>query len=250
MRLVISPRAARRLREIQAHIALKANLQIALRVVLRIRQSAEMLTDFPRARSWTSVSACHCTGARPVRMGHPISLFWHDRSHIPFGCTFLDIHKDRTYYPPNNTPQATGRKAELNTGGLLICRDLLSTLKFTKKPSSIEQQLQLLIQRGMDVGDHDTAMKWLETVGYYRLSAYWLPFERPPENGNARSKIFESGATLSAVTDLYVFDRRLRVLVLEAIERVEVHVRSRWTYHMAHAHGAHAHLDHRLFSGL
>ncbi|MBR9852791.1 MAG: Abi family protein [Rhodobacteraceae bacterium] len=122
-------------------------------------------------------------------------------------------------------------------------------MKFTKKPSSIEQQLQLLIQRGMDVGDHATAMKWLETVGYYRLSAYWLPFERPPENGNARSKIFESGATLSAVTDLYVFDRRLRVLVLEAIERVEVHVRSRWTYHMAHAHGAHAHLDHRLFSG-
>lgn len=182
-------------------------------------------------------------------MGHPISLFLHDRSHIPFGCTFLDIHKDRTYYPPNNTPQATGRKAELNTGGLLIFRDLLSTLKFTKKPSSIEQQLQLLIQRGMDVGDHATAMKWLETVGYYRLSAYWLPFERPPENGNARSKIFESGATLSAVTDLYVFDRRLRVLVLEAIERVEVHVRSRWTYHMAHAHGAHAHLDHRLFSG-
>ena len=47
MRLVISPRAARRLREIQAHIALEANLQIALRVVLRIRQSAEMLTDFP-----------------------------------------------------------------------------------------------------------------------------------------------------------------------------------------------------------
>lgn len=89
----------------------------------------------------------------------------------------------------------------------------------------------------MDVGDHATAMKWLETVRYYRLSTYWLPFERPPENGNVRSKVFESGATLSAVTDLYVFDRRLRVLVLEAIERVEVHVRSRWTYHMAHAHG-------------
>lgn len=78
---------------------------------------------------------------------------------------------------------------------------MLNTLKFTKTPSSIEQQLQLLIQRGMDVGDHDTAKKWLETVGYYRLSAYWLPFEKPPENGNARSKVFESGATLSAVTD-------------------------------------------------
>lgn len=101
----------------------------------------------------------------------------------------------------------------------------------------------------MDVGDRDSSKKWLETVGYYRLSAYWLPFEKPAENGNARSKVFETGTTLNAVTDLYVFDRRLRVIVLEAIERVEVHVRSRWTYHMSHAHGAHAHLDHRLFSG-
>lgn len=53
MKLIISPRAARRLREIQAHIALDANLNIALRVVLRIRQSAEMLTDFPKlAPEW------------------------------------------------------------------------------------------------------------------------------------------------------------------------------------------------------
>lgn len=47
MRLVISPLAAYRLREIQAHIALDGNLNAALRVVLRIRQTAEILTDFP-----------------------------------------------------------------------------------------------------------------------------------------------------------------------------------------------------------
>ncbi|WP_424753247.1 type II toxin-antitoxin system RelE/ParE family toxin [Methylobacterium sp.] len=48
MRLIFSPRAARRLREIQAYIAFKANLHVALRVALRIRQSAEMLVDFPK----------------------------------------------------------------------------------------------------------------------------------------------------------------------------------------------------------
>lgn len=53
MKLIISPRADRRLREIQAYIALDANLATALRVVLRIRQSAEMLTDFPMlAAEW------------------------------------------------------------------------------------------------------------------------------------------------------------------------------------------------------
>lgn len=51
MKLIVSPRAARRLREIQARIALDANLSTALGVVLRIRQSAEMLTDFPNIAS-------------------------------------------------------------------------------------------------------------------------------------------------------------------------------------------------------
>jgi plasmid stabilization system protein ParE len=53
MKLIISPQAARRLREIQAHIALDASLHTALQVVLRIRQSTEMLIDFPQiAPEW------------------------------------------------------------------------------------------------------------------------------------------------------------------------------------------------------
>lgn len=53
MKLIISPRAARRLREIQAHIALDADLNTALRVIIRIRQSAETLVDFPEiAPKW------------------------------------------------------------------------------------------------------------------------------------------------------------------------------------------------------
>ena len=48
MKIIISPRAARRLREIQGHIALDASLHVALRVILRIRQSVEMLADFPK----------------------------------------------------------------------------------------------------------------------------------------------------------------------------------------------------------
>ncbi|MGB1266223.1 MAG: Abi family protein [Nereida ignava] len=122
-------------------------------------------------------------------------------------------------------------------------------MKFVKKPTFIDDQLVRLAKRGMVVGDSSAAKKWLETVGYYRLSAYWLPFELPPEGDAVRSKSFKIGTTLQTVTDLYVFDRRLRVMVLEAIERIEVHVRSRWTYHMAHKHGAHAHLDHQLFTG-
>lgn len=53
MRLVFAPLAARRLREIQAYIAFAASLSTALGVIHRIRQSAEMLTDFPLlGREW------------------------------------------------------------------------------------------------------------------------------------------------------------------------------------------------------
>lgn len=47
MKLILSPRAERRLREIQSHIAMGASLNTALRVILRIRQSVEILADFP-----------------------------------------------------------------------------------------------------------------------------------------------------------------------------------------------------------
>lgn len=122
-------------------------------------------------------------------------------------------------------------------------------MRFTKQPTHIEEQLEILAKRGLDLGDTVSAKRWLETVGYYRLSAYWLPFEYPPVGGSVRSKSFKPNTTFQAVTELYVFDRKLRVLVLEAIERVEVHVRSRWTYHMSLAHGTHAHLDHWQFTG-
>lgn len=40
-----------------------------------------------------------------------------------------------------------------------------------------------------------------------------------------------------------MFDRELRLLILDAIERVEVSLRTQWAYHLAHDYGAHAYLD-------
>ena len=41
---------------------------------------------------------------------------------------------------------------------------------------SFQEQLTLLTERGMQVGDESAALEYLERVGYYRLSAYWYPF--------------------------------------------------------------------------
>ena len=52
----------------------------------------------------------------------------------------------------------------------------------------------------MELGCKETAKQWLESVGYYRLSAYWLRFEAPPTNGAVRSTIFQHGSKFEAVT--------------------------------------------------
>ncbi|RNK62596.1 Abi family protein, partial [Xanthomonas vasicola] len=58
---------------------------------------------------------------------------------------------------------------------------------------------------------------------------------------------FVAGARLQQVTPLYVFDQRLRLLVMEAIERVEVAMRALLGNHMGPTHGAHLYLQRNLF---
>lgn len=109
---------------------------------------------------------------------------------------------------------------------------------FNKPPLSFEEQVALLQNRGMAIADPDRAAFYLQHLNYYRLAAYWLPFEA--EHASHR---FRAGTRFEDALNLYIFDRELRLLVLDAIERIEVSVRTQWAYHLAHHHGPHAHLD-------
>lgn len=109
---------------------------------------------------------------------------------------------------------------------------------FGKPATTYTQQVELLRQRGMIIDDPAAAEFYLQHLNYYRLGAYWLPFE-----ADHATHTFRPGTHFAQVLNLYVFDRELRLLVLDAIERVEVSVRSQWAYQLAHQHGPHAHLD-------
>ena len=115
-------------------------------------------------------------------------------------------------------------------------------MKFGKPPLTLEQQLDQLIQRGLACVDRALALHYLTHLNYYRFGAYWLPFE-----ADHASHAFRPGTSFDHVLNLYIFDRELRLLILDAIERVEVSVRTNWAYTLAHRYGAHAHLDARLF---
>ncbi len=115
-------------------------------------------------------------------------------------------------------------------------------MQFTKPPKSFDEQIDLLIERGMAITDRDRAKRYLGHLNYYRLAAYWLPFEQDHPTHQ-----FKPGTDFNLTLEHYIFDRELRLLVMDALERVEVSLRTRWAYHLAHTYGPHAHLQKNLF---
>jgi abortive infection bacteriophage resistance protein len=118
-------------------------------------------------------------------------------------------------------------------------------MKFSKPATSIDDQIRLLRRRGMIVDDDDRARHYLKHISYYRLRAYWLPFEEPAQNGD---HAFRAETNFEDILNLYVFDRQLRLLVLDATERVEVTLRAQWAHHIAMKYGPHGYLDQALYS--
>ncbi|WP_260843131.1 Abi family protein [Sedimenticola selenatireducens] len=111
-------------------------------------------------------------------------------------------------------------------------------MQFTKPPKSFQEQIGILESRGMIISDHGSAAHYLSHLNYYRLRGYWLPFE-----ADQKAHSFKSGVTFDDVLNLYIFDRELRLLALDAIERIEVSLRTQWAYHLARLHGPHAYLN-------
>lgn len=118
-------------------------------------------------------------------------------------------------------------------------------MDFHKPATTVDEQIELLKKRGMDVPDRERAAHYLSHINYYRLTGYWLPFE-----ADHSTHQFETGTCFDEVLNLYIFDREFRLLLLDAIERVEVSFRTQWAYLMAHHHGPHSYLDARHSANL
>jgi abortive infection bacteriophage resistance protein len=100
---------------------------------------------------------------------------------------------------------------------------------YTKPYLSVPQQIELLKARGLIFEDESKANEYLRRIGYYRLSAYCYPFRESTldRDGTRRTlDIFRTGTTFKDVTDLYAFDKALRLILLDSIERIEVSLRT------------------------
>lgn len=87
--------------------------------------------------------------------------------------------------------------------------------------------------RGLVISNKERALRYLSHISYYRLSAYTIPFYAPDEGHHT----FKTSTSFDDVLSLYVFDRELRLLIMDAIERIEVSVRAHLCNHMSVTYG-------------
>jgi len=114
---------------------------------------------------------------------------------------------------------------------------------FSKPTLSLDAQVDLLQQRGLHIPDKARAKHYLQYISYYRLSIYGRSLQQSP----ATTHQFIQGASFDDILYRYRFDRELRLLVLDAIERIEVALRSRIVYVFSEAFGANWYADAGLF---
>lgn len=101
---------------------------------------------------------------------------------------------------------------------------------YSKPALSFEAQADRLLERGL-VAERDLLIRRLSATSYFRLSGYIYPFRQEG------SEALQPGLSLDTIWELYSFDQRLRTLLLDAIEAIEVYVRTQLAYHFAHDFG-------------
>lgn len=116
-------------------------------------------------------------------------------------------------------------------------------MKYTKPALSFKQQIVDLKTKGLDISDDASAENSLSRISYYRLRAYTYPFQ---DNTNAKHPFIQK-VNFDEIISLYNFDRELRILVFDAIERIEIALRTQIIYQFAMSHGSHWQIDPNLY---
>lgn len=111
------------------------------------------------------------------------------------------------------------------------------------KPAlSISDQITLLKERGMQFHDEGLAHHFLENISYYRLKGYWWDMQDDYSLHTLKPNTY-----FEDVINRYNFDRHLRLILFDAIERIEISLRTKMIYHLSLNYGGLWYLDSSLF---
>ena len=110
-----------------------------------------------------------------------------------------------------------------------------------KLPKTYEEQVEIIKKKGFVVDDDKVCESFLKQANYYRLSAYFLPFRK------ADGTYFEN-INFNRIKRIYDFDGRIRNLIFECIEKIELYIRTQLAYYCGHTYGALGYLNPDIYN--
>lgn len=116
---------------------------------------------------------------------------------------------------------------------------------YNKLATTLPEQIAQLKRRGLLITNEKLAEDHLSNISYYRLSGYWWPMQ-----ADRARHIFKPESRFDDAIALYNFDRALRILLFDIIERIEIALRARMIYCLSHEHGPWWFQDTALFMNI
>jgi abortive infection bacteriophage resistance protein len=98
-----------------------------------------------------------------------------------------------------------------------------------KQFTTHNDQLSLLKSRNMEIDDDESALERLKRLNYYRLTGYALP--------NKSGDNYVEGTSFENTYRVYEFDRKLRNMLLQIIEPIEIAIRAQLSYYHSSKYG-------------
>lgn len=98
-------------------------------------------------------------------------------------------------------------------------------MEYKKPPMKIKEQIKLLRERGLIVDDEEKLERYLRNISYYHFSIYFKHFQSNDH--------FIEGTNFEDVLNIYVFDQKLRLLLLDVLERIEKSFKCRFAYEVS-----------------
>jgi len=129
-------------------------------------------------------------------------------------------------------------------------KDKLQNIKnqenlYQKKHKTFDEQLNILKQRKLIISNDSFVLSKLQHINYYRLSAYFLPFQYPKNSEN--KNIFLPNTTFEDILSTYYFDAELRKVIFEAVESIEIYFRTQIAYFHSLKYDAFGYLELKNF---
>ena len=99
----------------------------------------------------------------------------------------------------------------------------MTKIHYTKQYTEPSDLVALLKSRGVIINNDAEAAEYIKSIGYYRLSAYMYPYLKDPKENH----IYQDNVSFNDdILMLYRFDKKLKMLLLNEMEKIEVAVRS------------------------